>query len=49
MGRLLQEKLLQADNPYQEWFAFHGDLVHREELEQALDLLDRQAAQSTEK
>lgn len=45
--RLLSAKPLQPDNPYRDWFAFHGDPVHREGLEQALDLLDRQAARST--
>ena len=48
VGRLLKEKPLQPDNPYREWFAFHGDPAHRESFEEALDLLDRQAAKSTE-
>ena len=46
--RLLQTKAVAADNPYKEWFAFHGDPAHRENLKAALALLDRQAAQSTE-
>ena len=45
--RLLHEKPLQPDNPYREWFAFHGDPVHRESFEEALNLLDRQAAKCT--
>ncbi|MFT5195731.1 MAG: thiaminase/transcriptional activator TenA [Candidatus Promineifilaceae bacterium] len=46
--RLKREKPVQPDNPYVEWFAFHGDPVHRKTFEEALDLLDRQAAKSTE-
>ena len=45
--RLLDWKPLQPDNPYREWFAFHGDPAHREGFEEALNLLDRQAAKST--
>lgn len=46
--RLMQEKEVAPDNPYKEWFAFHGDPGHRENLKVALALLDRQAALSTE-
>ncbi len=46
--RLTRDRPVQPDNPYVEWFAFHGDPTHRESLEEALDLLDRQAAKSTE-
>jgi thiaminase/transcriptional activator TenA len=45
--RLLKEKPLQEDHAYRDWFAFHSDPGHREGLEQALDLLDRQAGLST--
>lgn len=45
--RLLKEKPLKKDHPYQDWFAFHSDPSHREGLEHALHLLDRQAAVST--
>ena len=46
--RLLAAHPLAEDNPYRDWFAFHGDPIHREGLAMALDLLDRQAANSTE-
>ncbi len=46
--RLLQEKEVTPDNPYKEWFAFHGDPTHRENARTAYALLDRQAALSTE-
>ena len=45
--RLLKEKPLQKDHRYKEWFAFHGDPHHREGLDEALDLIDRQALIST--
>tara|TARA_B100000315_G_scaffold230978_1_gene241895 strand:- start:3 stop:680 length:678 start_codon:yes stop_codon:yes gene_type:complete len=45
--RLLKEKPLQKDHPYKEWFAFHSDPGHREGLEEALGLIDRQALIST--
>ena len=48
VSRLLKAQPLQPDNPYKEWFAFHGDPAHRESFAEALDLLDRQAARSTE-
>ncbi len=47
--RLLQEHTVAEDNPYREWFAFHGDPAHRENVKQAYALLDRQAEQSTER
>ena len=47
--RLLQEHTISEDNPYRDWFAFHGDPVHRENVKKAFALLDRQAEQSTEK
>ncbi|MDP6769569.1 MAG: thiaminase II [Anaerolineales bacterium] len=46
--RLLDENSIQEDNLYKEWFAFHSDPAHRADLEQALDLLDRQASISTD-
>ena len=46
--RLMQEKEVTEDHPYKEWFAFHGDPVHRENTKTAYALLDRQAAKSTE-
>ena len=46
--RLMQEKEVASDNPYKEWFAYHGDPVHRENTKTAYALLDRQAEQSTE-
>ena len=46
--RLLQEHTVSEDNPYREWFAFHGDPKHRESAKKAYALLDRQAALSTE-
>ncbi|MBI9047267.1 MAG: hypothetical protein JEZ06_22460, partial [Anaerolineaceae bacterium] len=36
------------DNPYKDWFAFHGDPKHRESAKTAYALIDRQAAASTE-
>lgn len=45
--RLLKEKPLKKGHAYQDWFAFHNDPAHREGLEHALNLLDRQAAVST--
>ena len=46
--RLLDKHTLEDNNPYAEWWAFHSDPGHREGLDKALDLLDRQAAKSTE-
>jgi len=46
--RLLGEHTLQDNNPYVEWWKFHSDPGHREGLDKALDLLDRQAAKSTD-
>ena len=45
--RLLKEKPLKKGHAYQDWFDFHNDPAHRESLEHALNLLDRQAAVST--
>ncbi|MCC6904494.1 MAG: thiaminase II [Anaerolineae bacterium] len=45
---LLREKPLQPDNPYKDWFAFHAAERHLDSLNLSLDLLDRQAAKSTE-
>ena len=47
--RLLRTHTLAADNPYREWFAFHGDPAHREKVKHSFALLDRQAEQSTDK
>jgi thiaminase/transcriptional activator TenA len=47
--RLLKEKEVGADHPYKEWFAFHGDPIHRETVKTSYALIDRQAAESTEK
>jgi thiaminase/transcriptional activator TenA len=46
--RLLQDHTIAEDNPYQEWFAFHGHPDHRENVKKAYALLDRQAEHSTE-
>lgn len=46
--RLLQEQELAPDNPYKEWFAFHGNPDNRESAKIAFALMDRQAEQSTE-
>ena len=48
VARLISKRPIQPDNPYREWFAFHGDPAHRESFVEALNLLDRQAAKSTE-
>jgi thiaminase/transcriptional activator TenA len=48
VSRLLAQEALESDNPFREWFAFQSDPEHREGLGAALDLLDRQAALSTE-
>ena len=45
--RLLDKHTLEDNNPYAEWWEFHSDPGHREGLDKALDLLDRQAAKST--
>lgn len=45
---LLKRKPIQADNPYKKWFEFHAAEEHLVGLQLALDLLDRQAAKSTE-
>ena len=47
--RLLQEYEIKADNPYKEWFAFHGDPIHRETVKTSFALIDRQAEESTPK
>jgi thiaminase/transcriptional activator TenA len=46
--QLLKAKPLQPDNPYRDWFAFHAAERHLVSLQLSLDLLDRQAALSTE-
>ncbi|MCB0005237.1 MAG: thiaminase II [Anaerolineales bacterium] len=45
--RLLQTHTLAPDNPYLEWFDFHGDPANREALAESIELLDRQADQAT--
>ncbi len=45
---LVQQKGLKPDNPYKAWFEFHTAEEHLEGLNMALELLDRQAASSTE-
>ena len=46
--RLISEHPISEDNPYKEWFAFHTKPENREHTQTAFDLLDRQAAKSTE-
>ena len=46
--RLLRQHTLAEDNPYRDWFAFHGDPRHRESVKKAYALLDRQAEMSTQ-
>ena len=45
---LLQQYGINADNPYQKFFAFHASEEHLPGLQISLDLLDRHAATSTE-
>ena len=45
---MLDQHTIEDDNPYSEWWAFHSNPEHREGLNKALELLDRQAAKSTE-
>jgi thiaminase len=45
---LLQQYGINADNPYQKFFAFHASEEHLPGLQLSLDLLDRHAATSTE-
>ena len=47
--RLLQKNTIADDNPYKEWFAFHGDPIHRETVKTSFALIDRQAALSTDR
>lgn len=45
---LLQQKPIGPDHPHKAWFDFHAAEYHLDELQLSKDLLDRQAAKSSE-